>query len=140
MGGKLAHWCIDHRRWVFAAMLLLVVALGALIPRIQIDTDPENMLPDDQPARVLHNNIEQQFSLHDRIVVGQVNTAHPQGVFNPGSLADHYRLTRAIEDIEGVIESDLHRRGHPRAAGEQGRQPPRGQRDPRCGRAHRRRG
>ena len=107
MGKRLASWCIDHRRWVFAAMLLLVVALGALIPRIQIDTDPENMLPDDQPARVLHNNIEEQFNLHDRIVVGQVNDSHPQGVFNPASLADHYRLTHAIEDIDGVIERDL---------------------------------
>ncbi len=107
MGGRLAQWCIDRRRWVFAAMLLMVAVLGAMIPQIRIDTDPENMLPDDQPARVLHEEIEEQFTLHDRIVVGQVNAEDPQGVFNPESLADHYRLTRAIEEIDGVIERDL---------------------------------
>ncbi|MFP4648479.1 MAG: efflux RND transporter permease subunit [Halorhodospira sp.] len=107
MGERLAIWCIDHRRWIFAAMLLLIAVLGAMIPRIQIDTDPENMLPADQPDRARHEQIQEQFNLHDMIVVGQVNERHPDGVFNPDSLADHYRLTRAIEAIEGVIERDL---------------------------------
>lgn len=107
MGGRLAAWCIDHRRWIFATLLLLVVVLGAMIPRIQIDTDPENMLPDDQADRVLHDQIREQFNLNELIVVGQVNDEHPQGVFNPQSLADHYRLTRAIEKIDGVVERDL---------------------------------
>ncbi|MBK1733866.1 RND transporter [Halorhodospira abdelmalekii] len=107
MGGPLALWCIDHRRSIFAAMLLLVVALGALIPRIQIDTDPENMLPADQADRVLHNEIREQFNLNEMVVVGQVNRDHPDGIFNPDSLADHYHLTRAIEQIDGVIARDL---------------------------------
>lgn len=107
MGGQLATWCIDHRRWVFLFMFLLVVILGALIPRIQIDTDPENMLPDDQPDRLLHDQVREQFNLNDMIVVGQVNDSHPEGIFNPESLSDHYRLTRAIENIDGVVERDI---------------------------------
>ena len=107
MGERLARWCVAHRRWVFAAMLLLVAGLGALIPRIQIDTDPENMLPADQADRVLHDRVQEQFNLHDTIVVGQVNDEHPEGVFNPDSLAAHYHLTRAIEDMDGVVERDL---------------------------------
>ncbi|MCC3749936.1 MAG: MMPL family transporter [Halorhodospira halophila] len=107
MGERLARWCVDHRRWIFAAMALLVVTLGALIPRIQIDTDPENMLPADQADRVLHDQVQEQFNLHDMIVVGQVNDDHPEGVFNPDSLAAHYQLTRAIEQIDGVVRRDL---------------------------------
>lgn len=107
MGARLTDWCMARRRWVFAGMVLMVVVLGALIPRIQIDTDPENMLPADQPDRVLHNQVQEQFNLHDMIVVGQVNDDHGAGVFNPESLAAHYRLTRAIEQIDGVVRRDL---------------------------------
>ena len=107
MGARLANWCIVQRRWVFVAVAVVVLALGALIPMIQIDTDPENMLAADQPDRVLHNEIQERFNLHDMIVVGQVNETHPGGIFNPDSLAAHYHLTRAIEEMDGVVARDL---------------------------------
>lgn len=107
MGKRLASWCMDHTKAVFIAVLVMVLALGLMIPKITIDTDPENMLADDQPDRVLHNQIRERFGLHDMIVVGQVNTQHPQGVYNPDSLSAHYALTRAIEQMEGVIARDL---------------------------------
>ncbi len=85
----------------------LVVALGSQIPRIAIDTDPENMLPADQGARVFHNQVKQDFALHDMIVVGVVNEEDPDGVFNPASLGRIHELTRAIAQIDGVIRQDL---------------------------------
>ena len=36
----------ERPRTVYAVILALVLITGALIARIQIDTDPENMLPD----------------------------------------------------------------------------------------------
>ena len=36
---------------IYAVVVILVLLLGALIARIQIDTDPENMLPPDQADR-----------------------------------------------------------------------------------------
>jgi predicted RND superfamily exporter protein len=107
MGKKLALWCMNRTRTVFTAVIILVLALGMLIPNIKIDTDPENMLSSEQPDRVKHNEIRERFGLHDMIVVGQVNTANANGVFNPESLSAHYKLTRAIEDIDGVIARDL---------------------------------
>ena len=56
---------------VYWLTAILVAALGAQIARIQIDTDPENMLPEDQADRVFHNLVEERFSLHDAIVVGR---------------------------------------------------------------------
>jgi predicted RND superfamily exporter protein len=89
------------------AALLLVVGLGSLIPRIVIDTDPENMLPSDQGARVFHNRVKQDFTLYDMIIVGVVNEQDPDGVFNPASLGRIAELTSAIQQIDGVVREEV---------------------------------
>jgi predicted RND superfamily exporter protein len=86
---------------------LLTLVAGVQMIRINIDTDPENMLPADQPDRVFHNLVEQRFGLHDAIVVGVVNETDPQGIYNPDSLAALHRLTTEILEIDGVITADL---------------------------------
>ena len=107
MGAKLATLAMNRPRAVFLATLLLTLLGSALIPLIQIDTDPENMLPADQVDRVRHNAIKAQFNLHDMIVVGVVNEQNAQGVFNPRSLQGIHQLSNAIENIDGVIRRDL---------------------------------
>jgi predicted RND superfamily exporter protein len=92
---------------IVLAVLVLLVALGSQIPRIVVDTDPENMLPADQRARVFHNKVKRNFTLYDMIVVGVVNEEDPDGVFNPASLRHVHELTRRIERIDGVIRQDL---------------------------------
>jgi predicted RND superfamily exporter protein len=94
-------------RTIMAAVVVLFIALGSQIPRIVIDTDPENMLPADQAARVFHNDVKKTFSLYDMFVVGVVNEEDPDGVFNPASLAKIHELTGAIEKIDGVIRHEL---------------------------------
>ncbi|MHC4137871.1 MAG: RND transporter, partial [Planctomycetota bacterium] len=108
---KLLHRAINlslhYPRSLMTAVVVLVLALGSQIPRIVIDTDPENMLPADQSARVLHNEAKQAFRLWDMIVVGIVNETDPDGVFNPASLLRIHQLTRAIEGLDGVRREDL---------------------------------
>ncbi len=102
VGASLAH------PWrVIALTLLVVVALGAMLPRLHVDTDPENMLPFDDPARALHRLTKADFSLYDMLVVGIVNEDHPDGVFNAASLAHIHDLTRRLEQTDGVIARDL---------------------------------
>ncbi len=98
---------LQYPRTIMLAAVVLVVGLGSQIPRIAIDTDPENMLPADQGARVFHNRVKQKFTLYDMIVVGVVNERDPDGVFNPASLRHIGELTRAIERIDGVIRQDV---------------------------------
>ena len=86
MGRRLAEFAMDHPRAVFIATLFVTLLGTALIPLIQIDTDPENMLPSEQEDRARHNVIKEQFNLHDMIVVGVVNEANPNGVFIAQSL------------------------------------------------------
>lgn len=107
MGEKLATLAMNRPRTVFLATLLMTLLGSALIPFIQIDTDPENMLPADQADRLRHNEIKSQFNLNDMIVVGVVNEQNSAGVFNPRSLAGIHQLSDAIAGIDGVIRRDL---------------------------------
>lgn len=107
MGRRIAEFAMDHPRAVFIATLLITLLGTALIPLIQIDTDPENMLPSEQEDRVRHNLIKEQFNLHDMIVVGVVNEQNSNGVFNPQSLTALHALSEGIAGIDGVIRRDL---------------------------------
>ncbi len=104
---KVKDFSFKYPKTVMLLVTLLSVGLGTQIPRISIDTDPENMLPVNQAARVFHNEVKKDFALSDLIVVGVVNEEDPDGVFNPRSLSRIHELTRKIEQIEGVIRQDL---------------------------------
>lgn len=99
-------WSMGRPRLVYALTALAVVATGAMMPLIHIDTDPENMLRADQPDRVFHNAVEERFALHDAIVVGVVNDG-ALGVFNPQTLEALHRVTERVLEIDGVIGPDL---------------------------------
>lgn len=92
--------------WVYALLLLIAVGAGSQIPRIQIDTDPENMLSEDHPSRVFHNQTKQDFAMHDAIVVGVVNDGG-DGVYTQAALSDIHALTDDILAIDGVIDADV---------------------------------
>ncbi len=104
---SLIKFSINHPWKIVGAILILTLALGAQIPNIQIDTDPENMLSEEEFVRVFHNQVKKEFVLYDMIVLGVVNEDHADGVFNPATLEKVFELTRKIETLEGVIEVDL---------------------------------
>ena len=104
---KLIRTAIERPRSVLSFILLLVLGMGSFLTNVRIDTDPENMLSSNQPDRVFHNEVEERFGLHDAIIVGIVNSEHPNGIFNAASLAALHSLSRSILDLEGVIGPDL---------------------------------
>ena len=131
IGGRMARYSMRHP-WVItlvmvqaAVILALLAALPSLWPDtfsalspVKVDTDPENMLPADEPVRVFHDRMKEEMSLYDMMVVGVVNETHPQGVFNPESLRRVYQLTEFAktlqwpdpdnpEETEGVIKIDM---------------------------------
>lgn len=107
MEAALLRFATNRPRTIYIFTWLLVLVFGALIARIQIDTDPENMLPAEEPQRMFHNAVEDRFSLHDAIVVGIVNEDHPNGIFNTASLSALHSLNNAILELDGVITPDL---------------------------------
>ena len=107
MKNQIIHFATTHPKRILWLTLILTLVAGAMIPRIHIDTDPENMLPSDQQDRVVHDHIKEQFSLYDLIVVGVVNNQNPNGIFNDQSLANLKSLSDQIEQIDGVIDYEL---------------------------------
>jgi predicted RND superfamily exporter protein len=76
----------------------------AMMPNLKIDTDPENMLSRDAPARIFHNQTKADFQMRDMIVVGIVSK---NNIFTPNSLQVVEQLSTKILQIEGVIPQDL---------------------------------
>ncbi|MFU8821856.1 MAG: efflux RND transporter permease subunit [Gammaproteobacteria bacterium] len=107
MKQALLELALRRPRLVYLFALLLTLVLGLQIPRIQVDTDPENMLPVEQADRVFHNVVKAEMALHDAIVVGLVEPDHPDGIYNPASLGALHRATEKILELEGVVARDL---------------------------------
>jgi predicted RND superfamily exporter protein len=96
---------VQHPRIVMTIIALLTVA--AIVPMLKIvdriDTDPENMLPDDEPVRVEHTAIKEAFGLNDFLVVGIV---HDETVFTPAILERAYEITEALYDMQPEYDDD----------------------------------
>src|SRR4030042_7196824 len=114
----ITEYSVKHYRLVTVVMTVFTLFLGAMIPLIKIDTDPENMLSKDEAVRIFHNETKKQFSLNDIVVVGIVNDKDPSGVFNPSSLVRIYELTEFAKTLHwpdekkhneeiGVVEVDI---------------------------------
>jgi len=82
----------------------MVILSLAMLPNLAIDTDPENMLSSDAPARIFHNQTKSDFQMRDMIVVGLVSK---KNIFTPNSLQIIEQLSAQILQIDGVIEHDL---------------------------------
>lgn len=97
---------------VFLILLVLVATLApGLVPLLRpltIDTDPENMLDPGEPVRVFHNTMKKEFGLYDMIVVGVVNTSHPDGVFNVQTLRNVHELTSFAKTLSWERDGERH--------------------------------
>ena len=94
-------------RWPKAVMLvvaLTTLALGALIVRAEIDTDPENMLPADNPVRTLNRSMRAEFGARDMIVLGIVDE---RGVLTSELLTATARLVDEIGRLDRVVPEGI---------------------------------
>ncbi len=91
---------------LITVLIIAIVAISnlttylPLVPKIQVDTDPENMLRKDEPVRVFHNEMKKQFTIYEIVVLGVVNEKHPQGVFNADTLNKIYQLTEYAKTLQ----------------------------------------
>jgi len=115
---RITEYSLGHYKSITIVMVVITLVLGALISFIKVDTDPENMLSEDEPVRVFHDRTKERFALSDIVVVGVVNNKDPNGVYNPSSLARIYELAEFAKKLRwedendpnkqiGVIEVDL---------------------------------
>jgi len=101
---RLLQLAVEKPKFVYTVVLLMVAMSLAMMPSLKIDTDPENMLSRDAPARIFHNQTKTDFQMRDMIVVGLVSE---NSIFTPNTLQVVEQLSSKILQIEGVIEQDL---------------------------------
>lgn len=78
-----------------AVVLLLAAQRIIIAPDDIIDTDPENMLAENEPARVFHNLTEEKFGLFDIVALG-IYYPGDNGVYIP-------EILKAVNDITDEI-------------------------------------
>jgi predicted RND superfamily exporter protein len=103
---RLLNFAIEQPKRVFLLMFIAVIVFAAMLPKIIIDTDPENMLPSEQEDRVFHEEVKKKFGINDLIVVGMINEG-PQGIYNARSLGVLHKLSNEILKIEGIVPQDV---------------------------------
>ena len=117
----LTKYAIEKPKQSILIVVALTLAMLAFVPMIKIDTDPENMLSENEEVRQVHTLLKDKFQVHDMIVLGVVNNKNENGIFNKASLEKIYDLSEAIgkmqftidgegtskRDYEGVIKKDL---------------------------------
>lgn len=84
--------------------LLVTVLFVVQFPKIKIDTDPENMLEQNQADRIFYDKVKKDFGINDLLVVGIVDE---KGIFNADTLRRIAKITDEIVEIKGVIIEDV---------------------------------
>ena len=95
--------------WIIIAIALAITILfGMQFPKVSFDNDPENMLAEDEQVRVFHNKVKAQYNLYDFVIVGIVNEANEDGIFNVETLGRIDALTHELislrENADGLPE------------------------------------
>ncbi len=101
---RLTEFALDRPKTVIGVMMAITIVFALQLPRVVIDTDPENMLEADQPDRVFYDQVKEAFGIRDLIVVGIVDDA---GIFRTEALERVARATTEILKIQGVIIEDV---------------------------------
>lgn len=89
---------------VYLVVSLLALFFALQMPSIEIDTDPENMLPADNAQRVFHNLSKTTFAMHDAIVLGAVAE---KSIYTSQNLAAIKQITDHALSLDGVVAIDL---------------------------------
>ncbi len=107
MFAKFIQYAISRPKIIMVTTFVFVTLALSQIPKIKVDTDPENMLPYNAPVRVDSRKMKKEFSIYDLIVIGIVNQNNPNGVFNVKTLTNIYHITDEIKKIDGVISNEI---------------------------------
>jgi hypothetical protein len=95
---------INNPWLVIIGVVLITAFFAAQIPGIKIDTDPENMLEADEPARIFDHQVKEEFGISDFIAVGVVRE---EGAFNQILLSNLYHIIEEVSEIDGVVADDI---------------------------------
>jgi len=92
----LTEFSLRHPWLVMLLVVVSVILFGSRFPQVKFDNAPENMLSEDEYVRVFNKATKAKYNLHDFVIVGVVNKADPDGIFNVATLGRVDTLTRQL--------------------------------------------
>jgi hypothetical protein len=102
---SLARWgrVAARRPWpAIALMLLVTLALGSQLGKLEVETSTETLLHEDDPARVVYDAFRRQFGREEVIII----SVHPPEVFDLAFLAKlrdfHSELEERVPHLDEV--------------------------------------
>jgi predicted RND superfamily exporter protein len=100
-----AQWIITHRSVVIIAVLLMTAFLVTRIGSLQVDSNPELLVPPNHPYVVTSDLLEQVFGGRNVVVIGVVPK---QGdVYQPNVLAKIKRIQEGVELLPEAIRHNI---------------------------------
>lgn len=100
----LTRFSIENPRLIISIAVLATIICLFQIPKIIVDTDPENMLPESDPVRQYYNKVKDDFGIRDMMVLGLTDE---KGVFRTEFLEKLERITENILKIDGIVVEDV---------------------------------
>lgn len=94
-------WAIDRPRLAILLVVLLTLAAAPGLLRLELRTDGHALVPPNDPAVLFDEEVRREFHLRDPIVV-LIESAHPDGVYNPGTMRRLKGLTEALARLDGI--------------------------------------
>jgi predicted RND superfamily exporter protein len=99
---KFSLWIITYPKTVIVLTCLLTVFFATGLPKIRIDDNLKDMLPEDMPVRQALNKIDDIFGGSDAIIIA---IGKPEGnIFNQGTLSKIMEITKMVETIPGIYD------------------------------------
>lgn len=101
-----ARWgeiCFDHPWWIIGLVSVAVLFFSTFLPNMVVDTSTEGYLHPDDPARLVYDEFQRQFSRDERIVVVVESDT---GITNDAFLKKLQTLHHALEQIPQVDKVD----------------------------------
>ena len=86
---------IRHPRMVMIGSVISTLVFLLSFPSLTVDTDPEHMLPHDNPAITLYKQVKAEFDINDMVVLG-INSKDGSSLFTPETLEI---IDKVIKDI-----------------------------------------
>src|SRR5262245_52960554 len=93
-------WALEHRALAAALVLIVTVALGLQIGRLEVDTSTESFEVQSDPARPYHEWYKERFGGGSRTIV----LVKAADVFAPAALDAVRRLSDAFAELPGVTQ------------------------------------
>jgi uncharacterized protein len=100
-GIRVALVSAQRPRTALAIMMLAVLAMVPGLFRLELRTDGHALVPPDDPAITADREARQVFGLRDPLLV-VIETRHPDGIYNSGTLERLERMSRDLAALPGV--------------------------------------